>query len=124
MKIIDVVYYSHQELASTKEVIEKQKASFGYAQYLKARADIRLIKHFKSEAREEIEGIPVLFFKRRNKFWHIPVKTHRYILSVNPDVVIIEGLIFPLQVIALKLRLGKRCSIIVQHHGERPFSGL
>src|SRR4051812_32088676 len=115
MKVIDVVYYSHNDSSSTKEVIEKHAPSFGYIPFLQDKVDIQLVKHFKNEVKEEVNGVPVIFFKRQNKFWHIPFKTHQYIRSAKPDIVIIEGLVFPLQLIVLKLLLGKRCAIIVQH---------
>jgi glycosyltransferase involved in cell wall biosynthesis len=38
-------------------------------------------------------------------------------------VVLVQGLVFPLQVIALKWLLGKKTSIVVQHHGEMPATG-
>lgn len=124
MKVIDVIYYSHNDFTSTKQVIEKHAPSLGYVPYLKDKLDIELIKHFKHQAKEDVDGLPVMFFKRRNKFWDIPFKTHRYIRSAKPDIVIIEGLVFPLQLIVLKLLLGRTCSIVVQHHGESPYSGL
>jgi glycosyltransferase involved in cell wall biosynthesis len=64
------------------------------------------------------------FFKSSNKFWYSPFNTHRYLKKRRPHIVLVQGLIFPLQLIALKLQLGKRCTLIVQHHGERPFSGI
>src|SRR3954453_24118763 len=124
MKIVDIVYYSHNDLVTPEEVLEKHAASFGYVEYLKKRADIWLIKHFGKQAKQIVNGVPVIFFTRPNTFWHIPFKAHNYIGLLKPDIVIVEGLIFPLQIILLKLQLGKASSIIVQHHGESPFSGL
>jgi glycosyltransferase involved in cell wall biosynthesis len=54
----------------------------------------------------------------------VPVKLHNIIKRLNPDVVFIHGLHFPLQVMQLRLFLGKHVKIIVQHHAERPFVGL
>jgi len=34
---------------------------------------------------------------------------------------LVQGIIFPVQVIALRLALGKKVKIIAQHHGEQPF---
>ncbi|MFD0750606.1 glycosyltransferase family 4 protein [Mucilaginibacter calamicampi] len=53
-----------------------------------------------------------------------PFKLHHTIRQLKPDVVFIHGLHFPLQVMQLRLFLGKRVKIIVQHHAERPFTGI
>ena len=123
LKVVDVVYHSHNDFKSTSEVIKKHAPSFGYVPFLKDRLDIELIKHFRSEATVEVDGVPVRFFKRSNRFWDIPLKTSHYIRSVKPDVVIVEGLVFPIQLIVLRLLLKKRCAIILQHHGEQPYRG-
>ncbi|MCQ6959068.1 glycosyltransferase family 4 protein [Mucilaginibacter aquariorum] len=60
----------------------------------------------------------------RNSLRFFPLKLHRYIKRLKPDVVFIQGLHFPLQVIQLRLLLGPRVKIIVQNHAEKPFSGL
>jgi glycosyltransferase involved in cell wall biosynthesis len=76
------------------------------------------------EGNENISGVQYHFFKRHNKFFQIPFTTHNYIKSQKPDVIIAQGLVFPVQVIALRMRVGKHCKIIVQHHGEKPFKGV
>ena len=53
-----------------------------------------------------------------------PLQMHRKIQQLKPDVVLIHGLHFPLQLIQLRKRLGNRIKIFVQHHAEKPWSGL
>ena len=124
LRVIDVVYYHHDEFRTPAEVLEKHSPSFGFAPYLKDRIDLHFIKHLNFEGKQVTDGVSYSFFKSRNSLLHIPFKTHRYIRSLRPDVVIIEGLIFPLQLIALKLKLGRKCRLIVQHHGEHPFTRI
>ncbi|MGZ3754309.1 MAG: glycosyltransferase family 4 protein [Mucilaginibacter sp.] len=52
---------------------------------------------------------------------YFPVKLHRFIKSERPDVVMIQGLHFPWQVILLRWALGKNTKIILQHHAEQPY---
>lgn len=47
-----------------------------------------------------------------------------YIKSLKPDVVFIQSLHFPLQVIALRNQLGSGVKIMVQNHAEQPFTGI
>lgn len=124
IKLIDVVYYSHNNLKDPRQVLEKHAPSMGFVDFIRHKLDIQLIKHLDYEGKQMINGVQYVFFKSSNKFWHIPFKTHQYIKSQQPDVIIIQGLIFPLQVIALRMKVGKNCKIIVQHHGERPFTGI
>jgi glycosyltransferase involved in cell wall biosynthesis len=52
---------------------------------------------------------------------YFPVKLHRFIKSEQPDMVMIQGLHFPWQVILLRWALGKNTKIILQHHAEQPY---
>jgi glycosyltransferase involved in cell wall biosynthesis len=66
----------------------------------------------------------VHYYFKRFKRGLFPFKLHRFIKSQNPDVVVIQSLHFPLQVIQLRLLLGKKTKIIIQNHAEIPFTGL
>nr|WP_294945228.1 glycosyltransferase [uncultured Mucilaginibacter sp.] len=65
-------------------------------------------------------------FKRykENALRYFPWTLNAYIKSLKPDVVVIQSLNFPLQVILLRLMLGRHAKIIVQNHAERPGTGL
>lgn len=55
---------------------------------------------------------------------NLPYHLNRYVKKLAPDVVIVHGLIFPLQVIMLRWQLGNKIKITVQHHAERPLKGI
>ena len=125
LKLIDLVYHSHHEITDAALVIEKHRPASGFAEYLDGSIDIEFIKHLDYQGSQHVNGIRYRFFKKRkNGFLNIPFATHRYIKQQNPDIIIVEGLIFPLQLIALKLKMRKDCWFIAQHHGEKPFKGL
>jgi glycosyltransferase involved in cell wall biosynthesis len=124
IKLIDLNYHTHSNISNPEEVLELQKASIGFADFIKEKLSIQLIKHLNYESEKYINGVKYVFFKSKNKFLHIPFKTHGYIRKQNLDIILIQGLTFPLQSIALKLILPKETKIIVQHHGERPFTGI
>jgi glycosyltransferase involved in cell wall biosynthesis len=58
----------------------------------------------------------------RNKLT-TPRKLNRLVKGLNPDIVFVQGMIFPLQVIQLRMQLGKKVRIIVQNHAEQPGRG-
>lgn len=124
IKLIDLNYHTHSNLSKPEEVLELQKASIGFVDFIKEKLSIQLIKHLNYEGEKNKNGVRYNFFKSKNKFLHIPFKTHRYIQKQNPDIILIQGLIFPLQLIALKIMLPKKTKIVVQHHGEKPFTGI
>jgi glycosyltransferase involved in cell wall biosynthesis len=68
----------------------------------------------------EIEGIHYHFEKRANRFLQIPFSTHHWVADGKPDLVLVQGFIFPLQVMTLRKKTGKHPIILLQHHGEVP----
>ena len=124
IKVVDLVYYCHNEYNKPQQVLDKHRPSLGFADFIKDRIDIEFVKHLNYEGFEKIDGVKYAFFKSSNSYWHIPFKTHQHIKKLAPGIVIVEGFIFPLQLMILKLKLGRKCKIIVQHHGERPAAGL
>ena len=110
LKVIDLVYFSNNDCSSPEEVLLQHSPAIGFVDHIKDKVDISLVKHCNYEGVVTIKNVVYAFFKRKNSFLQIPFKTHRYIKAQKPDVVIVNGLIFPFQVIALKLILGK-CTI-------------
>ena len=124
IKLIDLNYYCHSEISEPAKALELQKAATGYIAFARQQLKIELVKHINFEGVKYLYGVKCSFFRSRNKSWYVPFKTHRYIRKQQPDIVLIQGLIFPLQLIALKIQLGWRVKIMVQHHGEHPAKGL
>lgn len=50
----------------------------------------------------------------------VPMSLLRLARNLRPDVVHVHGLLFPIQVAAVRLWLGRGPVLVVQHHGERP----
>lgn len=123
LKIIELNYHCHPS-GSPAELLALHHAASGFVWELKAWADMVLVKHRFEACQVEQDGVPCHFFVRRNRFWQIPWATHHFIKKEKPDVVIVQGFVFPLQVMALRMLLGKRPIIIAQHHGERPWTGI
>ena len=124
LRIIDTSFYSYDACNDLSALIKLHETSQGYIEHMKGLADVQVIKQLNCEGTETVNGIKYAGFKSRSGFGHIPFKTIRYIKNEEPDIVIVQGLIFPLQVIWLRRKLGKGPVILVQHHGERPFKGI
>ena len=124
IKLIDCCFDFLPAFDKPGQVPERYRESYGYTDFIRKWMDAAVVGHINYEGEKMIGDIPYVFFKGRRGFFHIPFKTLRYIKKQQPEVVLTQGLIFPLQVIALHLTLGKRCRIITQHHGEKPFPGI
>lgn len=124
LKFIHLNYHCHTEFTDPLQVIEKHKLSSGFINFIKNHVQFISIKHSNYQGRQIIKDVPYHFFKSKNKFWYIPFKTLRFIKAEAPDIVLVEGFVFPLQVIFLRAIIGKKAIIITQHQGEKPFKGI
>lgn len=123
LKIIELNYHCHPS-GSPAELLALHQAASGFVMEMKDWANIILVKHRFEACQVLHDGAPCHFFVRRNRFWQIPWATHRFIKKEKPDVIIVQGFVFPLQVMALRMLLGKQPRIIAQHHGESPWKGI
>ncbi|WP_276134204.1 glycosyltransferase family 4 protein [Polluticoccus soli] len=121
LKFADVSYFQHKAFDNLSAVLKTIDLSLVYLNSLKQHADIQVIQH--GIPKEEINrhGVKFTGFPGGSSFFHIPVKAHKQLKQFNPDVVLVQGLIFPVQTWLLRRALGPQVVILVQHHGESPF---
>lgn len=116
--LIDLTFFANKEFANGKAMIDGQSASFGYVNHLKKQMAIEVVKHSRTEEHLLIDDVPYHFFKNNNHFFSFPLKTLLFIHKRRPDVVLVQGLSFPFQVLLLRLFAARTTRIIAQHHGE------
>lgn len=121
MKFIEINYHFHRELNTPDAVIAKHLPSNLFAEELSKVASVTLIKHLAYDGVYHRNNIRYRFFRRHNNFWQIPFSTHWFINKEKPDVVLIQGFIYPLQVIALRLAVGRNCENHFAAQGRCPF---
>jgi glycosyltransferase involved in cell wall biosynthesis len=124
LKVVDIVYYCHTDMDDPDLVLRKHQPTLGFIPFIGDGVDYTVIRHLNFQGTKIENGIRYAFFKRPNTPWQIPLATHKYIRQLRPDIVLIHGLVFPLQVIALRLLLGRRSAFIVQHHAEQPLRSV
>jgi glycosyltransferase involved in cell wall biosynthesis len=93
-----------------------------------AGADVSVVQRFGSEALLERDGITYQFTRDTSPPWlstkDAPAAFINAIAARHPDVVHINGLIFPQLVAGIRAAVGPRTAIVVQHHGgEFPIRG-
>ena len=86
-----------------------------------AGATVAVVQRFHSDARTERDGISYQFTADREPPWlstaAAPTPFVRAVAGLAPDVVHVNGLIFPAVVAAIRKDLGPRVAIVAQHHG-------
>lgn len=109
------------DLDDPEAVIEKHFQPNLYATALRNEAEIVLVKHLRYNGETEREGVCYRFFERPNRFWNLAGPALRFIAAEKPDIVLVRGFIFPLQVMALRRKLGPAPVILLQHQADHPF---
>ncbi len=124
MKFLFVSYVFTKEFNDPESWLKRISAYAGIQQALSINHDVISIEQIDYEGNHIIGGVDYRFLKLTARQRLFPLKLHRYILAQNPDVVIIQGLHFPFQILQLRALAGKRIRIIAQHHAEQPYTGV
>ena len=82
------------------------------------------IEHINYEGALQENGVQYIFQKQTRRVQYFPKRLHRTIKRLNPDIVFINGSIFPVQLIQLRKSLQSSTRIIVIHRSEKPYKGI
>lgn len=124
LRMVDITFHANIEYSDAESLIKAQHTSLIYLDYCRNRADITVIKHYSGRNIRLKNLGRFRFFKGSNRFGFFSVRTMRYLQSLEPDLVLVRGLIFPVQVLVLRLWLGKKVKILARHHADIPFRGI
>ncbi|MGZ3750990.1 MAG: glycosyltransferase family 4 protein [Mucilaginibacter sp.] len=124
MKFVLASYVVTKGYNTPEAWIERIKAYTGILEALAKNNQVVSIEQIDYEGEYEKAGVQYHFKRSSKPGLLFPWRLHRFIKSQRPDVVVIQSLHFPLQVIQLWLQLGRDTKIIVQNHAEKPFTGV
>ncbi|RMH71055.1 MAG: glycosyltransferase [Gemmatimonadetes bacterium] len=127
MHIVFVHYYYDEDLASYRDLFARYQTTVDWANMMRdSGAQVTVAHRYRETVYLEKEGVTYAFiadpFGGRLRGYQLPVAMHRYIAALKPDIIHINGLIFPYQTMALKQQL-PNVPVVVQHHAEKPFHG-
>ena len=120
MKIVYIAYNYHPGYTSPEEWIRRIRPFSGVMEYLAMRNTVIYAGKINYAGNLTQNGVQYHFYgsgRGRSKF---PRHLHREVRNMQPDVIIIPGLHFPLQVIQLRRQVGKKVKIIAEHHADKP----
>jgi glycosyltransferase involved in cell wall biosynthesis len=123
MTFVDLTYY-HSAESNPQVLMERHRTNMGYLDYLPDDMHAEVMKFMDYEGQFTRQDVQYHFMKGSNRKLWMPLRQHRAIHAIYPDLVLVHGLSFQPQVLLLHSQLDKPLKIVVQHHGEQPFKGL
>ncbi|MDP9079248.1 MAG: glycosyltransferase [Bacteroidota bacterium] len=119
------ISYSYSPDFNTPESWFKRTAGYaGIFECMAKENKVISVKQINYEGIASHNGVDYHFVNLNRNKTHFPFRINRYIKSLNPDVVIIQGLHNPIQLIHLHSILPKKTKIIAHHHAEKPLPGM
>lgn len=120
MKIVNLSYKYFPE-KDPKKWIEGFGFFYGIWEEMAKRDEVIYIHFIDFEGSITHRGVRHLFLRQSAPGLFFPFLLNRRVgKELKPDVVVVHGLMFPLQVLLLKLQLGRSLKIVVQHHADGP----
>lgn len=124
MRLIFTSYISSPEYNQPKAWLKRIEGYIGILENLSPANKVISIERINYEGEYQQNGVQYFFIRLKRKIVRFPFRMHRLIKKLQPDVVFVNGFIFPLQIIQLRLKLGRRVRIVVINHAERPSAGV
>ena len=125
MKFVFVSYVNTPAFDRPEDWVSRIKAYLGILHSLsKLGHTVISIDQINYEGEYLSNGVHHYFVNFGNYALYFPWQLHRFVKKLKPDIVVVNGLHFPLQIIQLRLQLGRKIRIIAQNHAEKPFPGI
>jgi glycosyltransferase involved in cell wall biosynthesis len=124
MRIVFASYAYTPEFSDPAKWLERISIFTGTLSALAKENDVHSIQLINFKGLYPLDGVDYHFKKYNNIILRFfPLKLNLYLKNLQPDVIVMQGLHCPLRIIQLRLLLGTRVKIILQHRSEKPFKG-
>lgn len=123
MHFVFAGYIRTASFHTPEEWLFRLRAYTGVLEALAKKHAVTSIEQIAYEGIHHYNGVQYHFADYGKPVLHFPLKLHRLIRSLRPDVVVIHGSCFPWQVWQLRKMLGAGVHIAVQDHSHAPPSG-
>ena len=122
MLIVNTSYSKSPEFDDPQKWLKRINFYTGVLEQLALNNKVVSIERINYEGEYTQNKVHYHFVRQTGKVGLFPFKTHRLIQKLKPDAVLINGFIFPLQIIQLRIFVGRSVKIIILHRAEKPFS--
>lgn len=124
MKIVSTSYVNTASYNDPEKWLQRISFYTGLLEELAKQYEVESIEQINYSGVIKKNEVTYHFLNFKKKKLWFPFALHRYIKKLNPDIVFVNGFIFPFQIIQLRKTLGNNVKIIVLHRAEKPFSGI
>ena len=124
MRIVNASYVNTPEFNDPEEWLKRISFFKGILEHLSGQYEVHSIEQINYKGYLAQNNVQYHFLNFRGFRLYFPWRLHRIIKKLRPDIIFINGLIFPLQVIQLRLTLGRTVKIILFHRSEKPLKGI
>jgi glycosyltransferase involved in cell wall biosynthesis len=121
MKIVHLSYARINDFQDPHLWLKKISFYVGILEAMAQHSSVTSVHCISYEGTVEKNNVVYHFVKQTKWQHYFPLRLHRYLKNLEPDVIVVHGLIFPWQVLQLRRTLGPLVKIVIQHHAERPF---
>jgi glycosyltransferase involved in cell wall biosynthesis len=123
MTIVSTSYSKTEAFSAPEPWLKRISFYTGILECLSTQHKVASIERINYEGYYPAKNVDYFFVYLPRRITRFPVKMHRLIRGLHPDVVLVNGFIFPLQIIQLRFALGKKVKILVLNRAEKPFNG-
>jgi glycosyltransferase involved in cell wall biosynthesis len=122
MKVVFLAYNFLPEYRSPAEWLRRIRPFTGAMEVLAGKCEVFYMARINFDGEYLHGGVKCWFIKPRGSVY-FPRRLHAFLKHISPDIIIIPGFHFPLQILQLRKALGKKVKIIIEYHADRPSRG-
>lgn len=128
MRIVNISHVSFPGEKNPIQWIKKSRFFKGVWEAVAEKEEVIFIDFINYNGQLNNNGVNYWFQYKSQRALRFPWKAHLSIAKIKPDVVIVHGIQFSLQLILLRIFLNRKCKIVAQDHGggivQHPFKKI
>ncbi|MEO6682966.1 MAG: glycosyltransferase family 4 protein [Ginsengibacter sp.] len=124
MRFVFLSYHYSSDIHAPEEWLDRIDFYVGSLEYLSKTNTVIRVDYINYEGVFMNKGVQYYCRKPSGRKNYFPLKLHRFVKSLKPDILVVASFHDPIQIIQCRLFLGKKVKIIVQNHAEKPATGI
>ena len=123
MKLVSITYTKKAQFSEPGAWLQRIRAYLGVLETLAKKYSVISLDRIGYQGEVVVNGVLHHFPDFGKNPLMVTWRLNRYTARQHPDIVLVQGMLFPLHVILLRVQLGRKTKIIIQNHAEKPGLG-
>ncbi len=123
MRIVFSGYHFSEDIHSADEWLQRIALYRPALECLAKEHEVIRVENVNFSGEKKHNGIQYYFLRRKKSKTGF-LSVNKFIKKLQPDIVVIHGLHYPLQTLLLHFSLNKKTKLVIQNHAEKTFSGI